>query len=309
MREPEGDWEMSKRLAVAIVAAMAAGIFSPLLRAQTAAPQAAADEKWNTLAPPTSTYRAKKTSGPVPRRNISGTWDTGWIGGSGNPEHPATFPGGGSEGGRPDETGIARPLPYTAAGLEALKATKPSNGVRMVDSALSNDPSNLCDPLGFPYMFTWEMRTIYVIQEPLKVTMINPYYGGFRIIWTDGRALPNDPDPRWNGYSVGRWLDDATFFVETTGLNARSWLDHVGRPHSDQLRVEETYHRVAGDTMELTMKIIDPIMYTEPWFAMNRFGLHLMPPDFDVRENLCSPTLYKEYNELYGNAAIREPAK
>ena len=56
---------MSKRLAVLIVGAMAVGLF-PLLRAQTAAPQA---EKWNNIPPPLSTYKDKKPSGPAPRRD------------------------------------------------------------------------------------------------------------------------------------------------------------------------------------------------------------------------------------------------
>jgi hypothetical protein len=147
------------------------------------------------------------------------------------------------------------------------------------------------------------------VQDPLKVIMINPYHAGVRIIWTDGRPLPKDPDPRWNGYSVGRWVDDYTFVVETTGLNPRSWLDHVGRPHSEQLRVEETYHRVDRDNLTLTMRIIDPKMYTEPWFAMNKFPLHLLPADFDIPELLCSPSENKAYNDLYATPAIREPAK
>ena len=29
--------------------------------------------------------------------------------------------------------------------------------------------------------------------------------GSTRSIWMDGRALPVNPDPRWNGYSIGRW--------------------------------------------------------------------------------------------------------
>ena len=301
---------MYKRLAVSIVAAMAVGMFFPLLRAQTAAPQAAA-EKWNNIPPPLSTYKDKKPSGPAPRRDISGIWDAGSILAMGAPEHPASFPGGAGRGdiGRADETGIAKPLPYTPLGLEALKANKPSRGVREVDSALSNDPANLCDPLGFPYMFMWEFRAIYVVQDPLKVIMLSPFYGGFRIIWTDGRALPTDPDPRWNGYSVGHWVDDVTFVVQTTGLTSKSWLDHVGRPHSDQLLIDETYHRVDRDTVELTMKITDPKMYTEPWFAMNKFLMHLQPRDFDIRENLCSPSENKGYNDQYASPAIRDSSK
>jgi hypothetical protein len=148
-----------------------------------------------------------------------------------------------------------------------------------------------------------------VVQSPTQVIMINPYHGGYRIIWTDGRALPADPDPRWNGYAVGHWVDDATFVVQTNGLNTRSWLDHAGRPHSDQIVIDETYHRVSGDTMELTMKVTDPKMYTEPWLIMNKFVLHGLPADFDIRENLCSPSENKAYNDDYANSAIREGSK
>ena len=296
---------MYKRLAVSIVAAMAVGVFFPLLRAQTAAP-----EKWNNIPPARSTYAGKKP-GPAPRRDITGIWDTSWGGVSGAPEHPATYPGyNRSDGGQLDETGISKPLPYTPAGLEALKANKPSGpGVRQVDSALTNDPAGFCDPLGFPYMFMWESRTIDMVQSPTQVIMINPFYGGYRIIWTDGRALPTDPDPRWNGYSVGHWVDDATFAVQTNGLNTKSWLDHAGRPHSDQVVIDEIYHRVDRDTIELTMKVTDPKMYTEPWLIMNKFVLHGLPADFDVRENLCSPSENKGYNEDYANSAIREGSK
>jgi hypothetical protein len=295
---------MSKRLIVAIVAVLAAGMFFPLLRAQ--------DEKWNRIPPPRSAYAGKKSSGPAPRRDISGIWDSGQVlGTSGATEHPALLPGGlGSEGGRPDETGIAKPLPYTPLGLEALKANKPSGpGVRQVDSVLTNDPAGKCDPLGFPYMFLWELRTIDVVQTARHVIMLSPFYGNYRVIWTDGRELPKDPDPRYNGYSVGKWADDYTFVVETTGMNPKTWIDHAGRPHSDQLQVEEIYHLVDRDTIELTMKITDPKMYTEPWLALNKLPLHLQPPDFDIRELLCSPSEFADYNNQVGGVVLRDPVK
>ena len=50
---------------------------------------------------------------------------------------------------------------------------------------------------------------------------------------------------------------------KTTGPNPKSWIDHAGRPHSDQLRVVETYHLLDHDNMELTLQIVDPKMYTE----------------------------------------------
>ena len=59
---------MSKRLAVSIVAAMAAAMLAPLLRAQTAAPQAAAAQKWNNIPPPLSDIQGQKAqrSGAAP---------------------------------------------------------------------------------------------------------------------------------------------------------------------------------------------------------------------------------------------------
>jgi hypothetical protein len=74
---------------------------------------------------------------------------------------------------------------------------------------------------------------------------------------------------------------------KTTGPNPKSWIDHAGRPHSDQLRVAETYHRVDHDNMEPTLQIVDPKMYTEPWLALNKFPLHLQPADFDYPRS-CS---------------------
>jgi hypothetical protein len=211
----------------------------------------------------------------------------------------------GTEGGHTDEKGVAKPLSFTPAGLEALKRNLPSGpSVRQVPAALANDPADKCDPLGFPYMYLWELRTLDVAQTARKVSIITPFYGNYRIIWTDGRELPKDPDLRWNGYSVGKWVDDYTFVVETTGLNPKSWIDHAGRPHSDQLVVEETYHRVDRDNLQLTMKITDPKMYTEPWLALDKFPLHLQRPDFDIPELLCSPTEMAGYNTDIGNPVL-----
>jgi hypothetical protein len=305
---------MCKRFVVSTVALIAGLTFSPNLGAQTALPKASADEvkpeKWNNVPPLKSEYAGKK-SAPAPRRDISGIWDASEADGgrqvSGALEHEALEAprGQGVEGGRPDETGIMRPLPYTPAGLAALKANRPSGpGVRQVPAALSNDPGDRCDPLGFPYMELWELRTLNLVQTAKQVILLSPFYGNYRIIWTDGREFPKDPDLRWNGYSVGKWVDDYTFVVQTVGLNSKSWLDHAGRPHSEDLRVEERFHRVDHDNMELTMTINDPKMYTEPWLALNKFPLHLQRSDFDIPELLCAPSEMGDYNKSVGDVVL-----
>jgi hypothetical protein len=318
---------MSMRRAVLILALTTGLMFSPILQVQIAAPQATGSEakKWNNIAPRKSTYTPKKSS-PAPRRDLSGIWDAAGLDGgfqvNGAAEHPALFPqkkgaaeggleaGAGAEGGRLDETGIEHPLPYTPLGLAALKANKPSGpGVRQVPAALSNDPLDQCDPIGFPRMELFELRTFELVQTANQVIYLNQWYGNWRTIWTDGRELPKDPEPRWNGYSVGKWVDDYTFVVETVGLNPRSWLDHAGRPHSDALRVEERFHRVDHDNMELTVTIDDPKMYTQPWLGINKFPLHLLPSDFDMPELLCSPVDMAEYNRRVSNSVLPSTPK
>jgi len=300
---------MSKHSVVSMVAVIAGLTFPLILRAQTAPP------KWNNVAPPKSSYVGKK-SAPAPRRDLSGIWNAAEADGalqvSGVLEHPALEAprGQGVEAGRLDETGILRPLPYTPLGLEALKANKPSGpSVRQVPSVLANDPADRCDPLGFPYMVFWEFRTIDVVQSAKQVVILSPFYGNYRVIWTDGRELPKDVEPRWNGYSVGKWVDDYTFVVETVGLNPQTWLDHAGRPHSEDLRVEERFHRVDHDNMELTVTINDPKMYTEPWQGLNKFPLHLQRPDFDIPELFCSPSEMADYNKQIGNVVLPDSQK
>src|ERR1700687_4180742 len=196
---------MSKSWVVAVVALLAGLTISPVLGAQTSAPKAAGEEakpeKWNNI-PPIKTAYAGKKSAPAPRRDISGIWDAAEEDGGRQPsgaiEHPALEAprGQGVEGGRPEETRIMRPLQYTPLGLQALKANKPSGpGVRQVPAALANDPMDQCDPIGFPYMEFWEFRTIDLVQTAKQVIILSPFYGNYRVIWTDGRELPKDPDP------------------------------------------------------------------------------------------------------------------
>jgi hypothetical protein len=50
-------------------------------------------------------------------------------------------------------------------------------------------------------------------------------------------------------------------------------------------------------------------MYTKPWLAMDRFPMKLMPSDFDVREMICSPSDYEEYNKLVGSPASEKDSR
>jgi hypothetical protein len=162
-----------------------------------------------------------------------------------------------------------------------------------------------CDPAGFPRNLFFELRPFKVVQTPDQVLIMYEYQRIWRAVWTDGRELPKDPESRWYGYSVGHWQDDYTFVVDTMGLDERTWLDNAGDPHSADMRVEETYHRVDLDTLELTVKIDDPKAYKEPWLGLNKFVLHRQPASFDIREMICAPTEAEEYKKEVAEPATR----
>ena len=163
-----------------------------------------------------------------------------------------------------------------------------------------NDPlSTMADPSGFPRDLLFELRPFQVVQTPNQVLMLYMFEKRWRVIWTDGRQLPADPDPRWYGYSVGRWEDDTTFVVTTIGTDERTWLDNAGNPHSGDLKVEERYHRVNRDLMELTVSLDDPKTYTRPWLARDKLPLRLMPSDTDLMEMIPSASEAAAVKKIY----------
>jgi len=232
---------------------------------------------------------------PAPRRDISGIWE------------PAAGPGAGINGNgaqqMPSDGKPEHELPYTPEGRAAYMEHKPTFGVTMVPSALSNDPMPGCDPQGFPRIVLHNFRTSRIIQTPENVVILYEFNKKWRTIWTDGRQLPKEvEEPRWWGYSVGRWVDDYTFVAESTGFDERTWLDNAGRPHSDAMRVREEFKRTDRDHLVMTIIIDDPKYYTKPWTALI-LPLRLQKPSFDIREMECSPSETARYNKLFGNPA------
>ena len=281
---------MTKRFLTSVVlAATAALCFCMIPGSLGRAQQSGAGQKtappalWNT--PSIAPKGAQPSSGSAPRRDISGIWDA--------------FAAG------IQPTGVKSHAPFTEWGEKMANTYKPGDGPRKVPLALINDPLDGCDPAGFPRNLFFELRPFKVVQTPDQVLIVYEYQRVWRAIWTDGRELPKDPEPRWYGYSVGHWQDDYTFVVNTVGLDERTWLDNAGDPHSGDMRVEETYHRVNQDSLELTVKVEDPKAYKEPWVGLNKFVLHKQPAAFDIREMICAPSEAEEYKKTVAEPATR----
>jgi hypothetical protein len=106
----------------------------------------------------------------------------------------------------------------------------------------------------------------------------------YRQIFTDGRALPEDPSPSWNGYSVGKWQGDV-LVVESVGFRDGTWLDRRGSPMTEAAKMTERYRRRTFGALDVEVTIDDPKAYTKPWTVT----LHqLLVPDTELLEYFCN---------------------
>ncbi len=148
----------------------------------------------------------------------------------------------------------------------------------------TDNPATRCLPQGIPRADIFSYLPFKIIQTPGIVVVMYEVDNMHRQIYTDGRTLPADPQPSWLGYSVGKWEGD-TLDDESAGFNDRSWLDSAGHPHSEDLRIQERFHRRDFGHMDLALTIQDPKMYTQPIaFQVTE----LLLPDSDILENVCN---------------------
>jgi len=151
------------------------------------------------------------------------------------------------------------------------------------------DPSYNCFPPGTPRVFTIP-RPFEIRQHPDLVLILFETGNTIRRIYTDGRGHPEGYPITWMGHSVGRWEGD-TLVVDTVGLNDKTWLDALGHPHSDALRVEERFRRPVRERLEIDFVFEDPKAYTRPWNGKKVY--ELMPPGFEVLEDYTCDSLLK----------------
>lgn len=292
-----------RRHFICLAAALAALALSTVARGQAAPPAqepGGAGENqnihldgWDRPQQPIQT--TGKKPGPAPVHDISGIWEPipGYRDG-------VMFTGPRDMPSDPQHEAL---MPYTPMGKQLMLSHKTGFGTNIAPVTEINDPFDTCDPIGFPRIELFNLRAVQIVQTKDQVLMLYQNTRTFRTIWTDGRALPKDiTELRWFGYSVGKWVDKNTLVVTTTGLDDSTWIDNAGRPHSTDLVVEETFHRVDEFNLDLSMKITDPVMYTKPWYPLKNFRLGMNSPNFDIREMICSVSQQALYNELYKDA-------
>jgi hypothetical protein len=128
-----------------------------------------------------------------------------------------------------------------------------------------NERASNCLPPGMPAVMTQPYNVMFLFT-PGRVTVLQEAYMQVRTIFTDGRAQPDDPDPAFNGHSIGRWEGD-TLVVETIGIKEGTRLGRIGVTHGPDLKITERIRLDADDpdVLHLEFTFEDPDALAAPW--------------------------------------------
>jgi len=181
-----------------------------------------------------------------------------------------TFGAPGGRGGR--RAGPARPslTPEYAARKNAFDAHPPE------DTEAAN-----CLPPGMPGIMGQPYPMEFLLT-PGQVTIVIEAYTQVRHIYTDGRALPEDPDLTFHGTSVGRWEGD-TLVVDTVGFSPLTELER-GVPHGAKMRIRERFRLTDPDTMSIETTVTDPDVLTVPFTSARVLKRHR---NWTIAEYVC----------------------
>jgi hypothetical protein len=146
-----------------------------------------------------------------------------------------------------------------------------------------DQPTTWCKPVGTPRLAAFP-APYKIVQTPKLILLLYEMDTVFRQVFLDGRELPQDQQPSYQGYSVGRW-DGDVLVVTTTGFNGEGWLDAIGHPFTGALRMEERYHRTSVGRMDVEVTLTDPAAYTE---TLRYTQPQVLLPDTDLIESFCT---------------------
>jgi hypothetical protein len=206
----------------------------------------------------------------------------------GKPDLSAAAPR--SADGKPDLSGVWRVkqssyLTYVTSDLkpEEIRPWAAALYKQRADDYRKDSDGIACLPPGPKAGISGLGLPMKIVQTSNLVVVLYEYETMFRQIFTDGRALPEDPNPTWMGYSIGHW-DADTLVVTTAGFNDRTTIDLGGHPHTEALRVTERFHRRDAGHIDLEVTLDDPKAYTRSWTLP--IELDLMPSG-ELIEYIC----------------------
>jgi hypothetical protein len=235
--------------------------------AGAAAPAAPADDKYAPLA-------------KLP--DWSGVWEPARMAG---PPKPGVAP--------PAPPAPPKLTPKYAAQYEAFQEkNKKTPGLNFVTNVANCVPAGLPGSMLQPY-------PIEFLVTPGRVTIAIETYSVVRRIYTDGTPMPAEPDPSYQGTSIGHWEGD-TLVVETTGILPETSPIGGIIGHGPNMKVTERIHLVDPDVLEIQTTLEDPEVFTEPYTMVNHYARHR---DWKIMEYVCAQNNHDFVDEK-GNAGF-----
>jgi len=225
--------------------------------------------------------RAQAPSASI--HDLSGVWDNTHA--DVNKGGPSEGPPGGflGPGGIPSFGFTTEEPAMLPAAAEKYKAVRTGVVRGQWDRGVGAlDPVNRCFPHGPTRLYTiprpWEIR-----QFPDVVFLLFEADHWPRRIYVDGRGHPEGFPVSWMGHSIGKYENDA-LVAETILMHDETWIDTLGHPHSEALRVVERFRRTDPSTLQIDLLFDDPQTYARPWTGRKIFKL--APPGFEVLEEV-----------------------
>ena len=137
-------------------------------------------------------------------------------------------------------------------------------------------PDNFLRAYGLPHLLKF-------VHSPQLLVVLNEMNAGYRQVFTDGRPLPKDPNPSWQGYSSATWSGD-TLVIDTIGLRDDTWIDWNGSVLTEAAKVREEIRRPDFGHLEIKVTVDDPKAYTKPWTVTLKQRIVV---DTDLIDEIC----------------------
>jgi len=146
-----------------------------------------------------------------------------------------------------------------------------------------DDPHIRCLPDAFVRAYGLP-HYLKFVQTPDLLVMLNEYNGVYRQIFTDGRSLPEAPNPSWQGYSTAAWSGD-TLVIDTIGFRDDVWIDWDGSMITEAAKLTERIRRPDFGHLEIEVTVDDPKAYTKPWTVTLR---QQFAADTELIDEICA---------------------
>ena len=138
-----------------------------------------------------------------------------------------------------------------------------------------------CLPPGMPGIMGQPYPMEFLLT-PGQVTIVIEAYSQVRHIYTDGRPLPEDPEERFFGTSIGHW-DNGTLVAETIGFSPLTEIA-PNVPHGEKMKIVERFRLTDPDTMSIETTITDPDALTAPFTSTRTLRRHRA---WTIAEYIC----------------------